>query len=447
MSQRGSLFVQILVVFVLIGLPCSLTYADWQETFNDGNFDLSTWQFLSYPAITGSFTGTIQSGADANGLLVLSETSGANAGGAQFGVGIGSSEEFTDVRVGATVNADGLNQNYVGLGARTTYFIDPDGSLTGVAPGMVASTYLMLIQYQEGPANLRIEVFKTMNLDESGMKTYHEIVVPDVGHARSYYAELDVVGADPVYVTGSLYTHKGGPLLARTPTMIDTSGADPWEHEGINNAVHTKGVSVIFCLNEDSTPPGFSGTFDDVSSTTITPEDAHVKDLAVDEFEAYEETLDVAMAWVCNILGWDYVQLNEDGNNGRLLLQYQNQYEPYFTEATRTFDAAQDWTVGGVGTLSLSYRGQTSNVEQPMSLLIEDAAGEVATVVHPYLYAVQTKFWRQWEIDLSTIEGIDLTAIKKITIKMGDGTNSGQSTDDKDRDEIFIDNIVLNPAQ
>ena len=449
MSQRTGLFVYTRYMFILMGVLCALAQADWYENFDNGDFDLSTWQFESYPAITGSFTGTIQSGPDANGFLVLAETSGADVGGAQFGVGIGSPEEFTDVRIGATVNADGLNKNYVGLGARTTYFIDPDGSLTGVAPGMVASTYLMLIHYQEGPANLRIEVFKTMNLDESGMKTYHEIVVPGVGHARSYYAELEAVGADPVYVTGSLYEHEGGALLARTPTMVDTSGADPWEHDGVNNAVHTKGASVIFCLNEDSTPPGFSAAFDNVSSRTISPAEAHVKDVAVDEFEAYEETVDIAAAWVCNLIGfgWDYVKLDQDGNDERMLLQYQNQYDPYLTEAVRTFDPAQDWTVGGLGTLSLSYRGQTSNLPQPMFIILEDAAGVVRTVTHAHEYAVQTKFWRELEIDLAAIEGIDLAAIKKMTIRVGDGTDSGQSIEDKDRDEIFINNIRINPPQ
>jgi hypothetical protein len=250
-------------------------------------------------------------------------------------------------------------------------------------------------------------------------------------------------------VTGSLYTHKGGPLLARTPTMVDTSGADPWEHAGVNNTAHTQGVSVIFSLNEDSTPPGFSATFDDVSSTTISPADAHVKDVAVDEFEAYEETVDIAAAWVCNLIGfgWDYVKLDQDGDDERMLLQYQNQYDPYLTEAVRTFDAPQDWTMGGLGTLSLSYRGQTSNLPQPMFVVLEDAAGGVATVPHPYLYAVQTHFWREWEIDLTTLEGIDLAAVKKMTIRVGDGEDSGQSLADKDRDEIFVNNIRLNPPQ
>lgn len=443
MSQRRSPHVHSLLAFTLILVLCAMAQADWEETFDNGDFDLSTWQFEAFPAITGTLTGTIQPDGDPNGYLVLAETSGADVGGAQFGVAIGSPEEFTDVRVGATVNADGLNQSYVGLGARASYFIDPDGSVTGVAPGIVASTYLMLIHYQEGPANLRIEVFKNLHNDESGMKTYHEILVPTVGNARSYYAELDVVGSDPVYVTGSIYTEKGGTLLARTPTMVDTNGADPWENAGAFDAVHAKGASVIFGLNQDPTPPGFRATFDNVSSTTITPAETHVKDVAVEEFDSYDDNMDINAAWVPNIGGYDYVQL--DG--GRLLFQYQNQYEPYVTDATRTFDAAQDWTVGGLGTLSLSYRGQVSNLAQPMSVILEDEAGATAEVAHPHPIAVQTRFWREWTIDLTAVEGIDFTKIKKFTLKTGDGADSGQSTADKDRDEIIVDNIRLNPPE
>jgi len=419
--------------------------ADWLETFNDGGFDLSTWQFPSYPQYTGTFTGSIQAGTDGNDYLAIGETSSVEVGGSAFGVGIGSSEEFTDVRVGAVINAAGLAaQNYLGLGARTTYFMD-DGSLSG-HPGAVASTYLMLIHYQEGPANLRIEVFKTVNLSPGVMKTYHEELVPGVGHARSYYAELDVVGSDPVYVTGSLYEYKGGPLLARTPTMIDTNAADAWENAGVQDAVHPKGVSVIFSMNEDPQPAGFQATFDDVSSTAISPADAHFKDLAVDDFEAYQMAGDVAAVWISNLPGFDYVGFDENGNDGHMVLQYQNQYEPYFTEATRTFDPAQDWALGGLGTLSLDYRGQVSNVEQTISVALEDATGATATVAHPHPQAVQTRFWREWEIELSTLEGIDLGAVKKMTIKVGDGTDSGQQPDD-DRDEIFINNIVVNPPQ
>ena len=210
---------RLLTAYVLLGLIVlarDTAQANWSETFDSNAFNLTTWQFHCYPDLTKTFSGTIQNGLDDNDYLVLDETSSSDAGGSQFGVAFGSEEVFTDVRVGAEVNVTGGLRNYHGIAARVTYFIDPDGSLTGAAPGIVASTYLMLIHWQDGPANMRIEVFKTVNNLTDIMKTYHEEPVPGIGHARSYYAELDVVGSDPVYITGSLYEYKGGPLLART---------------------------------------------------------------------------------------------------------------------------------------------------------------------------------------------------------------------------------------
>jgi len=50
--------------------------------------------------------------------------------------------------VGATVNVAGdTRSNYYGLLARASYFIDPDGKLTGVAPGFVADAYIMHVDY------------------------------------------------------------------------------------------------------------------------------------------------------------------------------------------------------------------------------------------------------------------------------------------------------------
>ena len=65
-------------------------------------------------------------------------------------------------------------------------------------------------------------------------------------------------------------------------------------------------------------------------------------------------------------------------------------------------------------------------------------------MAHPLTYAVQSEFWRAWDgISLADIaaEGVDLTQVKKLTIRIGDGTSSGQETDD--RDKIYIDDIRL----
>jgi hypothetical protein len=166
------------MVCVLAAVASGTAEANWSETFGGNGFDLATWQFHCYPDLANTFTGEIKDGPDENDYLLLAETTSADAGGSQFGVAFGSEEVFTDVRVGAVVNLTGGLRNYHGLAARVNHFIDPDGSLTGVAPGIIASSYLMLIHWQDGPANLRIEVFKTVNNLPDIMKTYHEEPVP-----------------------------------------------------------------------------------------------------------------------------------------------------------------------------------------------------------------------------------------------------------------------------
>jgi hypothetical protein len=126
-------------------------------------------------------------------------------------------------------------------------------------------------------------------------------------------------------------------------------------------------------------------------------------------------------------------------------LEYQNQYEPNFTEATRTFEDPQDWTVLGLNTLTLTFRGEDSNQQQQLYVRVADAAGNEATVLHPFEYAVQSEPWRQWaEISLAelTDAGVDVTAVKALTIGVGDGI-AVQEEDPDAFDVIYIDDIAL----
>ena len=529
-STSSRIWAAMSLVFVLT----ITAHANWSETFGGYAFDLTTWKFYCYPDVTKTFKATIKDGAANNDYLSISETTsvGAMPPGSAFGMGFGSDEVFRDVRVGALFNITGdASRNYHGLAARASYFIDPDGSLTG-APGIVASAYIMIIHYEDSPANLRIELLKIVNLDDQIMQTYQpEVPVPGLVHARSHYVELDVVGSDPVYLTGSIYQYKGGPLLVRTPTFIDTSGNDPWERKGIHDNVFASGRSGIFSSNQDPEPVGYHCTFDDVFSISDGPAavnpspvdgatgvsvDADLswveaafatsrqlwfgkagamqkmaqapagktydpgtlefgqtyqwrvdevgtsstvtghtwsfttgQCLPVDDFESYADDAAIQSKWVHNIPGgYKYVFIDTGTvNQGAksMRLECQNQYAPYLTEATCTFTAAQDWTRYGSKALSLAFRGVNANVEQPMFIRLEDATGKTATVTHPYTYAVESEAWRQWDIALTEFSGVNLAAIKKITIGVGNGTNSGQALED--RDSIYIDNIRLCPAR
>jgi hypothetical protein len=515
------------VLVVLLVALVGATEANWSETFDNGMFDVPTWQFRAYPEITGTFDAVIETGLDGNGYLALTETNPASVGGSASGVGMGSTEEFVDVRLGSVINLSGdTSRSYQGLAVRATYFLD-DGSVSGF-PGIITSGYIMFIQWQEGPANVRIEVLKILNSEDTVMKTYVEVPVPGLNFTRPFYAELEAVGAGPVYITGSLYESKGGALLARTPTWIDTNAADAWEKPGVQDAVYARGASAVFMMNQNLAYPGYRGTFDDVYSAAdgpaavnptpanqaeaVSPDTAlhwveaafatsrqlwlgpagamqlvgpgptgtsydpgllefgetyqwrvdqlgpagtvtgHVwtfttdDGIIVEDFESYADDAEIASTWVHNVTGYDYIfseSSQVDRGTKAMRFTCQNQYEPFFTEATRSFEPAQDWTRADVQTLSLAFRGSTDNIEQAMYVRVEDASGTAGTVTLPYNYMVQSKFWRQWGIDLAEFsgKGVDLANVAKLTIGFGSGTNSGQLNEDLDT--IYIDTIRL----
>ena len=522
--------IQVLLTAVL---AASTTHANWSETF-EGGFDLTTWQFFSYPQVTNTYTQILETIADSNGYLVIRETTSVGDLGAAFGTGFGSTEVFADCRVGATVNVVGdASHNHHGLAARCNYIINDGVLLPGAAPGIIASCYVMHINWENGPANLRIDIEKVVNL-QNIMREDFEVLVPRLGNMRSYYAELDVVGSGPVYVTGTLYESLGGPMVVQTRTLVDTEGNDPWEDPGVNDAPFPDGQCGIFAQNENEDPPGFFTTFDDVSSVSdgpaaVMPSPAHgatevspatpltwveaafstdrqlwfgrgtrlervdpapggwsfspglldfgqsyqwrvdqmgpnglvegrtwaftTRDgLPIDDFESYASSAEMASTWVHNIPGdFDYV-FRETGKVSQgsqaMRLEYQNQHDPYFTEATRSFEPPQDWTVNGLDALTLVFRGEDMNLEQALYIRIEDAAGNQTTLNHPFLFAVQSEPWRSWErtsglvwLSELTVAGVDVTAVMSLTIGVGDGTPADAPPDAFDT--IYIDDIAL----
>ena len=263
--------VSVSLVVCLVAMMSGIAPANWMETFNTGSYDLPTWQFYCYPDMTKTFAQTITAGSGGNYYLALDEPTSVGVGGSAFGAAIASNEVFQDVRIGAVVNIGGDSSRAVhGLAARADYFISPGAPYTP-APGFIAkTTYVMLIGWNNGPTNVGIEIQKVVTMQNIQRQDY-EAAVPGVLNQRSFYAELDVVGSGPVYITGSLYEYKGGPLVARTPTMVDTAGNDPWEDPGKNDAVFPAGVSAIFAMNEDEEPVGYHISFDDVSSLSDGP--------------------------------------------------------------------------------------------------------------------------------------------------------------------------------
>jgi len=179
--------------------------------------------------------------------------------------------------------------------------------------------------------------------------------------------------------------------------------------------------------------------------------------IVVDDFELYTNKRDagqaVFQAWIDG-LGFSKPEPNNPGNGtssivghdiwtqgsphktivesgivhgGRqsMPLYYNNADEPYYSLTSRTWPEPQDWTLNGMDTFELYLRGASDNGHGQLYISIEDDAGQIAVMIHPNPDAVLTEQWQQWNILLADLiaNGIDVTAIRKVSIGIGDPDN------------------------
>ena len=486
MSEKKRELLTICAVVALIVTISGTVRANWEESFDGMDFDLTTWTFGCFPDVTKTFSATIKDGPGDDDYLGLDETTAYDPGvlsyGSAFGMGFGSTEDFSDVRVGALVNITGdASRNYFGVAARANWFIDPDGSITGAAPGMVISgAYILLVHWEDGPTNMRIEILKVFMNSDRIMGTFQpEVPVPGIDHDRSRYIELDVVGSDPVYVMGSIFEYKGGPLLVRTPVMVDTGGKDAWESDDPCPPefpllpcdpcdawpVYAAGKSGVFSINQNATPIGYHVTFDSVSSIDY---------FIVDNMESYATRGDLQLVWRdgytatptansgSNITvstaidprttgpdvppdtppgpiheGSQAIQFAYD-NDGIVTL-YVPGYSPvtssapYYSEieaSTSGLGIRSNWTSEGIKALTLYIYGNADNVDEQMYLVLEDSDSTSAVTCEKVIYSdslldlnLQLEDWQEWNIDLDEFTDVDLTDVRKIYIGFGDRYN------------------------
>ncbi|MCP4259754.1 MAG: LamG domain-containing protein [Planctomycetes bacterium] len=91
------------------------------------------------------------------------------------------------------------------------------------------------------------------------------------------------------------------------------------------------------------------------------------------------------------------------------------------SEATLTLTANRDWTVNGVNTLTIWYRGGSANAAETMYVVLNGTAG----VDNDNPNAAQAVSWTEWNIDLQAFadQGINLTNVTSITLGLGNRTN------------------------
>ena len=118
-------------------------------------------------------------------------------------------------------------------------------------------------------------------------------------------------------------------------------------------------------------------------------------------------------------------------------LLYENIDPVKYSEAVLTLSGLRDWTVKGVTTLTLSFRGKPSNAPEPMYISLDGGA----PVYNENPDASQISIWTTWNIDLQVFadQGVDLTNVSTIAIGFGDKSNSqggGSGT-------VYFDDIRL----
>ena len=91
------------------------------------------------------------------------------------------------------------------------------------------------------------------------------------------------------------------------------------------------------------------------------------------------------------------------------------------SEATSVLTSNRDWTVNGVNTLTIWFRGEAANAAESLYVALNGSA--VVTNDNPDA-ALRTS-WTRWNIDLTRFadQGVNLANVSSITLGLGNRAN------------------------
>ncbi len=107
------------------------------------------------------------------------------------------------------------------------------------------------------------------------------------------------------------------------------------------------------------------------------------------------------------------------------------------SEATLTLTSNHDWTVKGVNTLTIWFRGGSANTAETLYVVLNGTAA----VNNNNPNAAQAEDWTEWSIDLQEF-GVNLTNVNTITLGFGNRTNPVAGG----AGSVFFDDIRLYPT-
>jgi hypothetical protein len=108
-------------------------------------------------------------------------------------------------------------------------------------------------------------------------------------------------------------------------------------------------------------------------------------------------------------------------NNGNQSMPFAYNNAVGKSEATLTLTSNRDWTVNGINTLTIWFRGEGTNTAEPMYVALNDSA----VVTHDNPDAALTRSWAEWNIDLQAFadQGVNLANVNTITLGVGNKNN------------------------
>jgi len=158
--------------------------------------------------------------------------------------------------------------------------------------------------------------------------------------------------------------------------------------------------------------------------------------LVVDDFESYndlnEEEPESKLIWNTWIDGFDNPEINGSVVGGdywtATIVHSGNQSMPFYynnavgkSEATFTLTSNHDWTIKGLNTLTIWFRGNANNPAETMYVVLNGSAA----VNHDNPNATQVDIWMEWRISLREfyIQGVNLANVNSITLGFGNRDN------------------------
>jgi len=132
------------------------------------------------------------------------------------------------------------------------------------------------------------------------------------------------------------------------------------------------------------------------------------------------------------------------GGDQSMPVTYDNNKQGFskYSEVELSLTSPRDWTANGVHTLTIWFRGNSSNSAEPLYVAITNRTGAPAVVVHDDAGAAQKQSWTKWAIPLTAFadKGINLADVDRIAVGLG---TRGNLTTPGGTGKMYFDDISL----